>query len=108
MSLAVTTRLWFIWMTTVDGRDHAVTDEEIAASKGVYRTVCAGNVLPAPLVAAPGPRCPRCVAAVRAAITRDTTPQGRAPSGNPSRNRARHRLRGQGLMSRLSGITGTR
>jgi hypothetical protein len=106
MSSAVTARFWFIWMTTVDGRDHAVTDEEMAVGHGVYRAVCTMRVLPEPLVAPPGPRCPRCVATVRAAqvrTARDTAPEPAHSGEDPGRRRARHRLRGQGLMSRLTG-----
>jgi hypothetical protein len=86
MSLAATTQVWFIWMTTVDGHDHVVTDEEMATSNGVYRTLCGARVLPAPLVDPPEPQCFTCLSTVRSlrAISADPAPPRRS-------RRRRHR-----------------
>ncbi|MGH3625102.1 MAG: hypothetical protein ACRDQ5_25495 [Sciscionella sp.] len=64
-------RLWTTWHTcSVDGRDHAVTDEEMATrmaeDAGHYTAVCMHDVLVTPMICPPGPRCRRCVAFLRA------------------------------------------
>ncbi len=69
---AVATRVYTTWFRCVrDGRDHAVTDEEFAASTapfpGHYRAICDHLVQIAPAVAPPGQACARCVDVLRAA-----------------------------------------
>ncbi|MGH3611742.1 MAG: hypothetical protein ACRDRK_03820 [Pseudonocardia sp.] len=60
------------WQTSIiDGYDHAVTDEEMAASAVAQRqgrrvAVCGDVVLCASLRSPPGPRCARCATFLRA------------------------------------------
>lgn len=51
---------------TGDGLDHRVRDAELGGAgwPGRYQAVCGRLVLPAPLVAAPGPVCPECSASL--------------------------------------------
>jgi hypothetical protein len=78
------TGLWAIWVTSeADRADHAVTDEQMAAGMkagaGVYRAVCGAEVLAAPLVTPPAPRCPACGVVLRGqAATGGTTHQAGA------------------------------
>lgn len=69
MSTTVPDRVHVIWVTCLtDGRDHAVTDEEMAVGMtpardggtGDYRTLCGENIVPAPMVCEPRPPCHRC------------------------------------------------
>jgi hypothetical protein len=58
-----------VWVTsTVDGADHAMTDEAMAAGLaakcGVFLALCSADVVAAPMVAPPGQRCVRCQAFV--------------------------------------------
>jgi hypothetical protein len=67
-------RVWFVWITSLGhGVDHAVTDEEVAASRagrcGEYRSVCGAVFLPAAMESASGPACPRCVVFLRARVS---------------------------------------
>lgn len=56
-------RLFTTWFTsTVDGRDHAVTDEEFAEHRPEPEAVCGVVVVFGPMELAPGPHCRRCVA----------------------------------------------
>jgi hypothetical protein len=76
-------RLWTTWHTcSVDGRDHAVTDEQMAAGvagdTGHYTAVCTHDVLVTPMICPPGPRCPRCVAFLRARAAARTEEQRQA------------------------------
>lgn len=54
-----------VWVTGVDGADHAVADEvmaaTVAAGTGEYRALCEAVVLPASMLVPPARRCPRCV-----------------------------------------------
>lgn len=54
-----------VWVTGVDGADHAVADEvmaaTVAAGTGEYRALCDAVVLPASMLVPPARRCPRCV-----------------------------------------------
>lgn len=61
MTAQLRTRPPVIWLTCLDGRDHAVRDEEFAACQsGVYEAVCGARLLPASSHAAPRPLCPAC------------------------------------------------
>lgn len=61
MTSAITRRPPVIWMTFLDGHDHAVTDEEAAyCTSGIYKTVCGSHLLPASSFARPRTACPRC------------------------------------------------
>lgn len=63
-----TRRLPVIWMTFLDGCDHAVRDEEVAqCTSGLYQTVCGAERLPASSHAVPRPPCQRCAGFLRAA-----------------------------------------
>ncbi|WP_037066306.1 hypothetical protein [Pseudonocardia acaciae] len=57
-----------IWMTCVeDGREHGVTDEEVARGSrhgGRYVAVCGHLVTPGSMTCAPGRRCRACHAAL--------------------------------------------
>lgn len=80
-------RLYTTWLTSVDGMDHAVTDEMMAAGvrscRGQFSTVCQDVVTAAFLVVPPGRRCPRCWEAL--------TPTPAEPE--PARRSRRSRLR---------------
>jgi hypothetical protein len=56
--------LFTTWVTSVNGIDHAVTDENVAAGinalDGRFPAVCAEIVMAAFLVMPPGSQCPRC------------------------------------------------
>jgi len=88
------TRGWFIWMTTVDGHDHAVSDEEVVAGMGIYQTLCGARILPAPLVAPPEPRCAACLGSAHAParVPVIATPAHRV--SDPVADRRRQRRRG--------------
>lgn len=62
---------------TGDGLDHQVSDAELggAGRPGRYQAVCGRLVLPAPLVAMPGPVCPECSASL-ADVDQLPLPQG--------------------------------
>ncbi len=66
----VPAHMWITWLTSAcDGYEHAVDDEiAVAGSRhsGTYPTVCGHLALPRSLTSPPGPRCPRCVEAIRA------------------------------------------
>lgn len=50
-----------IWITALDGLDHAVHEQEIAGyTRGLYRTDCGRLVLPQSMTAPPGQRCRSC------------------------------------------------
>jgi hypothetical protein len=55
-------KIFTAWMTTRDGFDHAVTDEEFHDNRPEPEAVCGTVVELAAMEAPPGPRCPRCVA----------------------------------------------
>ncbi|HWC82484.1 MAG TPA: hypothetical protein VG756_21240 [Pseudonocardiaceae bacterium] len=61
-------RLFTTWLTSVDGVDHAITDEMMAAGiqscTGRFAAVCREIVTAAFLIAPPGKRCPYCAQAV--------------------------------------------
>lgn len=63
------TRLWIVWVTSIDRTDHAVSDDEMVAGAqagaGRYLAMCGTSLLAAPLIYPPGARCPRCVAMLR-------------------------------------------
>jgi len=65
------TRVYFVWVTSIEGTDHAVTDEVMAAGikagTGEYSAVCGVVVLADLMTAPPGPRCSCCVAYLRPA-----------------------------------------
>jgi hypothetical protein len=70
----MSTRLFTTWHTSsVDGFDHAVTDEEMATGAGKragrYAAVCGHEVLATLMSNPPGTRCPRCMAYLRARAT---------------------------------------
>lgn len=66
-----------IWMTFLDGRDHAVRDAEVAGCQsGIYETVCGALLLPASSHAAPRPDCHLCGSFVRAWSRTQTAMQG--------------------------------
>lgn len=62
-------RLFTTWMTSTDGEDHAVTDEEFAAHRPEPEAVCGVVIMLAPMEAPPGPRCSRCAAFLEARAT---------------------------------------
>lgn len=82
-------RLFTTWLTSVDGVDHAITDEMMAVGvrscRGQFTTVCQDIVTAAFLVVPPGRRCPRCWEAL------NPTPVG--PEPEPARRTRRARLR---------------
>jgi hypothetical protein len=55
-------KIFTTWLTSSDGADHAVTDEEFTAHSPEPATVCGDVVLLAPMEAPPGPKCARCLA----------------------------------------------
>lgn len=63
------TGLFTTWMTSMDGVDHAVTDEEFTARRPEPAAVCGVVILLAPMEWEPGPHCPRCVAYLAAQAT---------------------------------------
>jgi hypothetical protein len=78
-------RIWFIWITSFDqGVDHAVTDEDAAASRGEYHALCEAVFLPAPMESAPRPPCPGCVAYLH---SRTTIPNLPTPTTKPETQR---------------------
>lgn len=65
---------WIVWMTCVgDGREHAVTDEQLAAGserdRGVYDAMCGQTIAPHAMTHPPGRRCADCSTVVRAAYS---------------------------------------
>ncbi|HEU0088807.1 MAG TPA: hypothetical protein VFQ77_14370 [Pseudonocardiaceae bacterium] len=62
-----------------DGLDHQVSDAALdeAGRSGRYRALCGQVVLPAPLVAAPGPVCRACVAVLAENAQRQVHPGAR-------------------------------
>ncbi|MGH3564616.1 MAG: hypothetical protein ACRDRH_01005 [Pseudonocardia sp.] len=88
--------LYTTWHTSiVDGYDHAVTDEEMAAGgaarcQGRRAAVCGDVVLCASLCSPPGPRCARCAAFLHARAAASDAAQRATP---------RHRR--PGLIARL-------
>lgn len=54
-----------IWLTDVDGWEHAIGDEEatrgMRTGRGTYESLCRRAVVAAPLVAPPGRQCPGCL-----------------------------------------------
>lgn len=71
-----------IWLTCLDGHDHAVRDEEFTTRQsGVYEALCGTRVLPKSAHDAPRPDCAACIrflhawAQVRAASSRICTPR---------------------------------
>jgi hypothetical protein len=60
--------VFVVWMTCVlDGREHAVREEEFAAgtAHGRYRAACQRLLAPRALTAPPGTRCLICAATIR-------------------------------------------
>lgn len=78
---AVLSGLRSVWLTSAEGVDHAVTDDEIAAGRvlGRYVALCGATVVAASMSAPPGLRCPRCVVFLRARAT--LRELGAAPAG---------------------------
>jgi hypothetical protein len=69
MSTSSVDRLFFIWMTFLDGQDHAVRDENVVGARsGIYEALCGKRLLPASSFAAPKPPCRRCGAYVLANV----------------------------------------
>lgn len=63
-------RIFTTWFTSsVDGLDHAVTDEEFAEHRPEPEAVCGVVIMLTPMECPPGQRCPRCVAFLRARET---------------------------------------
>lgn len=82
-----TRRLPVIWMTFLDGRDHAVCDEEVAqCTSGLYQTVCGAVRLPASSHAVPRPPCHRCAELLRAASHVRTADERRRPGETRNRH----------------------
>lgn len=77
-----------IWMTCLDGHDHAIRDEHMAETSGVYETVCGVRVLPAASQDPPFPRCGSCLGLVA------------------GWTRARRAVRGPARWSRRGRVTG--
>jgi hypothetical protein len=72
--MRMSTPLFTTWHTSsVDGLDHAVTDEDLTNGTGKragrYAAVCGHEVLATLMSNPPGTRCPRCVAYLRARAT---------------------------------------
>lgn len=84
-------RLFTTWVTSLDGVDHAVTDEECTArliqNRGVFVAVCGEDFLPGPMEGAPGPPCSRCVGFLLDARRASRPPS--EPSESPERMRKR-------------------
>jgi hypothetical protein len=63
-------KLYTAWMTsTIDGHDHAITDEEFAAHRPEPEAICGTVIMLAPLTVPNGPHCLRCVTFLRARAT---------------------------------------
>lgn len=72
-------RIFTAWMTSTDGLDHAVTDEEFHDHRPEPQAVCGAVILLAPMEASPGPYCPGCLAFLDAgAAVVSPPPQARA------------------------------
>lgn len=85
-------RIFTTWFTsTVDGRDHAVTDEEFAERRPEPEAVCGLVIMLAPMTCPNGECCPRCVAYLRARESLRDLDQRPAP----------HRNRRVGVIARL-------
>jgi len=71
----------------LDGHAHNVTDESVAAGReaGGYEALCDHRIVPAPMIAPVGERCPGCTAVL--------APQEPDPAPASGR-RSRHRKRG--------------
>lgn len=54
--------LFTTWMTSTDGLDHAITDEQFHDHRPEPEAVCGAVIMLAPMETLPGPRCPCCVA----------------------------------------------
>lgn len=67
----VSSPLRSVWVTAVDGADHAVTDDEMAAGRvhGRYVALCGVRVVAVAMATAPGRRCERCLVFLRARAT---------------------------------------
>lgn len=84
-------RVWFIWMTA-EARDfdHAVTDDDVAASRergrGEYRAACGAVFVPASMDCPPRPRCPACARFARARVSMRAAGQRL----EPTQHRPRH------------------
>lgn len=97
-------RLFTTWVTSLDGVDHAVTDEEFAArlaeNRGVFVAVCGKSFLPGPMEGAPGPPCGPCADVVRKAA--DALQEAR--EANDARQESPETVRRwRGRLSRLLG-----
>lgn len=68
-------RLFTTWMTSTDGVDHAVTDEEFHDRRPEPEAVCGAVIMLASMEAPPGPRCARCTAFLAARDTLRDLPQ---------------------------------
>jgi hypothetical protein len=90
---SATERLYVAWHRCVlDGRDHAVTDEEFARGRkehtqGRYESVCGHVVLIGSMLLPPGPVCARCHAYLVARATLRSAEQRLGPTRHrkPSR-----------------------
>lgn len=101
MTVTSSKRLAVIWMTFLDGRDHAVRDAEVVGCRsGIYKTVCGARLLPASSHAVPRPPCQRCGSFVLAWSRMPTTARR---IGQPTR---KHKHARPGWFSRL--VCGTR
>jgi hypothetical protein len=88
----MTARVWSVWVTTTDGADHAVTDEEMVAGmragKGLYLAVCGASVLAAAMTVPPGATCPHCVTRLRHLTHTSAPTVCGAPTGHGVRRRS--------------------
>ena len=55
-------RIFTTWLTSTDGVDHAVTDEEFHDHRPEPKAVCGAVIMLAPMETPPGLHCARCTA----------------------------------------------
>lgn len=55
-------RIFTTWLTSTDGVDHAVTDEEFHDHRPEPKAVCGAVIMLTPMETPPGPHCARCTA----------------------------------------------
>jgi hypothetical protein len=76
-------RVWFIWLTSyAEPVDHAVTDEEMAASRGNYRAMCNALFFPAAMESPPKPSLPSLPQSAAAHLTNPTPNNPISPTVN--------------------------
>ncbi|RZS30322.1 hypothetical protein EV193_11718 [Herbihabitans rhizosphaerae] len=78
-------RVWTTWHTNgADGRDHAVTDEAMAAADdGIYEGLCGVTVVPGSMTQPPGPQCPACRGMTRRSVEGAGQPVSRPRARRP-------------------------